>query len=248
MIAAYYDRGAYVNIYTGPTAGSEMPVTDSSWPVWMDETDSYVSNPLVASQNGIDGRQTKGSIDDYRVAYGSSLNDPYLTRGWPQHSWGDALGDYMKTSQSAFGNSDGSTLFSSWSASPDPPLDGDTMVAYNLYDGTLGQKLFYEARGYSVSECYNQKTDNHGGGFTLADFQAEIDSGNPVILNLAGHSIVGYGYDGSTIYIRDTWSSNPDFTWGTQYDGMNLLAVSVIRLSPLSQAPTYQVWLSWVDN
>jgi len=80
-------------------------------------------------------------------------------------------------------------------------------------DGTYGRKLFYEARGYTVTDCYNQKTDNNGGGFTLNNFKAEIDAGHPVLLNLAGHSIVGYGYNGSTIYIRDTWDNDPSQTY-----------------------------------
>ena len=109
-------------------------------------------------------------------------------------------------------------------------------------DGTYGRKLFYEARGYTVTDCFNQKTDNNAGGFTLANFQAEIDAGHPVLLNLAGHSIVGYGYNGSTIYIRDTWDNDPGHTytmpWGGSYDGMNLLSVSVVKLGPGQTTPT----------
>ena len=37
--------------------------------------------------------------------------DPYIAGGWTQHTLGDAIGDYMKTSQSAYGNVDGSTAF-----------------------------------------------------------------------------------------------------------------------------------------
>ena len=60
-----------------------------------------------------------------------------------------------------------------------------------------------------------------------------------MLLNLAGHSIVGYGYNGSTIYIRDTWDSDPAHTytmpWGGSYDGMELLSVSVVHLSSTTQ-------------
>ena len=45
------------------------------------------------------------------MQYGSSASDPYITGGWTQHTWGDAIGDYMKTSQSAYDNTDGSTNF-----------------------------------------------------------------------------------------------------------------------------------------
>ena len=101
-------------------------------------------------------------------------------------------------------------------------------------DGTYGRKLFFEARGYTVSDCYNQNTDNNvSGGFSIANFKGEIDAGYPVLLNLEGHSIVGYGYDDSTIYIRDTWSSIPTYTptmpWGGSYSGMKLLSVSIVH-------------------
>ena len=117
-------------------------------------------------------------------------------------------------------------------------------------DGSVGRKLFYEARGYSVGECYNQNTDNnYTGGFSLANFQAEIDAGHPVLLNLEGHSIVGYGYDGSDIYIRNTWDNNPANTytmpWGGSYDDMTLLSVSVVRLNPTVQ---YQSYLPFIVN
>ena len=237
MIAGYYDRTTYPNMYTGPANGGVMPLTDTTWPTWSDGDETYPNNPLIASHNGIDGRTIKGSIDDYWIQYGSTANDPYITGGWTQHTWGTAIGDYMKTSQSAYGNSDGSTSFYNWTSSPNKLTCAD-MESNDIdhLDGTYGRKLFYEARGYSVSDCFNQKTDNNGGGFTLNNFKAEIDAGHPVLLNLAGHSIVGYGYNGSTIYIRDTWDNDPSHTytmpWGGSYSDMALLSVSVVHLTP----------------
>ena len=234
MIAAWYDRGLYPNLYTGPTNGGVMPLTDTSWPTWDDGYDTYPNNPLVASHKGVDGRAIKGSIDDYWISYGSGASDLYITGGWTQHTWGSAIGDYMKTSQSAFTNIDGSTRFFNWSSAN--KMTCAQMVENNIdqQDGTYGRKLFYEARGYSVTECYNQKTDNVSGGFTLANYKAEIDAGHPVMLNLAGHSVVGYGYEGSTLYIRDTWDNDPSHTytmsWGGSYEGMTLLSVSVVKL------------------
>ena len=242
MIAAYYDNHGYPNMYSGPTNGGVMPLTDTSWSNWSDGFVSYPNNPLIASHNGVDGRVTRGSIDDYWVSYGSSASDPYITGAWTQHTWSNAIGDYMKTSQSAYGSTDGSTWFYNWT-SDSSKLDCTYMKDNTLPDGTLGRKNFYEARGYTVTDCYNQKTDNNSGGFTLANFQAEIDAGHPVLLNLQGHSIVGYGYSGNTIYIRDTWSSNqsftPTMTWGGSYDGMALLSVSVVRLNPTVQYKSY---------
>jgi hypothetical protein len=237
MIATYYDRGAYTNIYTGTTNGGVMPLTDTSWPTWSDGTDTYPNNPLIASHNGVDGRTIRGSIDDYWVSYGSTANDPYITGGWAQHTWGTAIGDYMKTSQSAYGSVDGNTWFYNYNSNA--KLTCSDMVGGGVAnkDGTYGRKLFYEARGYTVTDCYNQNTDNmYSGGFSLANFQAEINAGNPVLLNLYGHSIVGYGYDGTTVYLRNTWESDPGLTftmtWGTSYETMQLRSVSIVHLTP----------------
>jgi hypothetical protein len=210
MIAAYYDRGDFPNLYTGPTNNGLMPLTDTGWPLWSDGYATYPSNPLIASRIGTDGRTTRGSINDYWVKMNHAGPDPYVTGGWPQHQWTDAIGDFMKTSQAAYDNQDGATSFYNWTSSPEPLTCAD-MVNHNVADddGTYGRKLFYEARGYTVTDCYNQNTDNNGGNFTFAKFKNEIDAGHPVFLNLEGHSIVGYGYNGNTIYIRDTWDSNP---------------------------------------
>ena len=253
MVAAWYDRGSYPNLYTGPTNGGLMPLTDTGWSTWSDGIgDTYPNNPLIASHNGVDGRTTRGSIDDYWVSYGSGAQDPFVTGGWPQHTWGDAIGDYMKTSQYAYENTDGSTHFYTYTSLPDKLTCADMVGAgVATKDGTYGRKLFYEARGYTVTDCYNQKTDNNGGGFTLANFQAEIDVGHPVLLNLAGHSIVGYGYNGSTIYIRDTWDSDPahtyTMTWGGSYDGMVLQSVSVVKLGQ-GQITTSKLYLPMILN
>jgi hypothetical protein len=238
MIAAYYDRNGYDNMYTGPTNGGVMPLDNSTWGTWSDGVATYPNIPLSASHNGVDGRTILGSIDDYWVQYGSSANDPYITGAWTQHTWGNAIGDYMKTSQSAYGNTDGSTNFYNYTSSATPLTCAD-MLTYgvNTVDGTYGRKLFYEARGYTVTDCYSQKTDNTiAGGFSFAQLKAEIDAGRPVMLNLAGHTVVGVGYDdtGNTVYIHDTWDYlTHSMTWGTSYSGMQLLSVSIVNLAPL---------------
>ena len=105
-------------------------------------------------------------------------------------------------------------------------------------DGTLGRELFYQAKGYTVTTCYNQATDNiYAGGFSFAQFEAEIDAGRPVMLNLNGHTIVGVGYDSSsnTVYLHDTWDYDTNtMTWGGSYAGMALQSVSIVNL----QRPT----------
>ena len=248
MIAGYYDRSGFPNMYTGPANGGLMPLTeDASWGRWKDsEPATYPNNPLIASHNGLDGRITRGSIDDYWLSYLNELADPYITRRWTQHTWGDAIGDYMKTSQSAYGNVDGSTTFYSNNSSASP-VTCDDMVSSGIHndDGTYGRKLFYEARGYTVSECYAQKTDNvFSGGFSFAQYKAEIGAGHPVLLNLEGHSVVGVGYaDPNTVYIHDTWdSSDHSMTWGGSYAGMPLVSVSIVNLQkPMSDMPEISV-------
>jgi uncharacterized repeat protein (TIGR02543 family) len=243
MIAGYYDRSGYSNIYTGPTNGGVVPlVEDSSWGNWSDGTDSYPNNPLIASHNGLDGRLLKGSIDDYWVLYGSSAADPFISGAWTQHTWGSAIGDYMKTSQSSYSNTDGATSFYGYNSKRKLTCSAMLIGGVSQYDGTYGRKLFYEARGYTVTDCYAQATDNrYKGGFSLVNFMAEIDAGQPVFLNLAGHSIVGVGYDSAstTIYIHDTWdNSTHTMTWGGTYSGMALQSVSIVKLAPVSYTLT----------
>lgn len=237
MIAGYYDRNGWENMYAGPTNGGVMPlIEDPAWGNWTDGSVTYPNNPLIASHSGLDGRTTNGSIDDYWVAYYSWYSDPYITGHWTQHAWGDAIGDYMKTSQSKYENVDGGTTFYNWTSLASP-LTCDNMVSYGIHtkDGTYGRKLFYQARGYKVTKCYNQRTDNKiAGGFSFARYKAEIDASRPVLLNLKGHSIVGIGYDdfSRTIYIHDTWDNDVhSMPWDGSYYGMTLHSVSIVNVS-----------------
>lgn len=250
MIAGYYDNNGYPDMYAGPTNGGVMPQTDTAWPTWRDEVNApYPNNPLIASHNGIDGLSGNGSIDDYWVSADSTGPEPW--EGGSQHTWGTAIGDFMKTSQWSwpYRNVDGETRFWNYGSSSPLPcdvmetlLDPDDPTYYiSENDGTYGRKEFYEARGYAVTDCYNQRTDNIvADSFSLADFQAEINAGHPVFLNLVGHSVVGFGYDGSTIYIRNTWDNNPsaiyEMPWGGSYQGMEMLSVSIVHLEETSSA------------
>jgi predicted outer membrane repeat protein len=246
MIAAYYDRNGYPNIYTGPTNGGVMPLDSSPWPNWNDGSGhpAWAQCPLTASHNGLDGRTTRGSIDDYWVAYDSTAPDPYITNDWTQHAWGDAIGDYMKTSQSAYGFTDGGTGFVYYTNGTPLTCDDIAKNGWTSDGDAYGRELFYEARGYTVTDCYNQLTDNQvSGGFSFAQYKAEIDAGRPVMLQLVGHTIVGVGYDSSTntVYLHDTWDYlTHTMTWGGSYGNsnppMNLVAVSIVNLA--SPTPT----------
>lgn len=236
MIAAYYDNHAFPNLYSGPSNNGVMPLTDTSWPAWSDSVGArYPSNPLVASRNGLDGRTGRGSIEDYWLSNNSTAADPYITGNWAQHAWGAAIGDYMWTSQSAMGNPDGGTRFFTYTVGADK-LSCSYMASKDLKDGTLGRSNFYRAKGYTVTDCYNQPVDTAvAGGFSLADMRKEIDNDNPVMLNLAGHTVVVYGYDGDNLLIRDTWSSDPSSVrsvpWGGSYQGMAIQSVSIVHIA-----------------
>ena len=245
MVAGYYDRHGFPNMYTGSTNSGKMPLSDTSWSTWYDGYKTYPNNPLIASHIGVDGRTKKGSIDDYWVKSGSTAKDPYITGGWTQHAWGSAIGDYMKTSQSKYGNVDGSTMIHQYTSGTKMTCANMVTLGYASKDGTYGRKLFYQKRGYTVIECYNQATDNYAtsGGFTLADYKAQIDAGNPVFISIVGHSMVGYGYGtGKTIYIRNTWDNNPSHTysmlWGGSYAGREMKGARIVRIKkPVSYVP-----------
>lgn len=237
MIAGYYDYHGFTNMYAGPTNAGVAPMNSSSWSFWSDQTgDTYPNNPLVASHAGVDGLTTRGSIDDSWVSYGSDTSDPYITGNWAQHAWSGAVGDFMKTSQSFYGHPDGATSF--YTLKDGQRLTCSEMESLGIAeeDGTYGRKKFYEARGYTVSDCYAQPTDNRiSGGYSYSQYKAEIDAGHPVLINLKGHSIVGVGYDdtGSKVYIHDTWDQqNHVMTWGGRYMDMPLDSVSIVHLAP----------------
>lgn len=235
MIAGYYDRNGFPDIYTGPTNGGVIPLTDTVWGTWVDGAgETYPNNPLVATRIGVDGRTTRGSIDDYWVQYLSDAPDPYLSNGWTEHTWGDAIGDYMYTSQSAWINLDGNTHFFGRSDSATAFSCNEIESFYSSEkDGTVGMRQFYEARGYDVGSCYFQFTDNmYPGGFNLDQFKAEIDAGFPVMIHLSGHSIVGVGYEPgtNTIYIHDAWINGVNtMEWGGSYQNMSMRAVSIVH-------------------
>jgi hypothetical protein len=254
MIAGYYDRTAYPNMYTGPANGGVVPLDNSIWGTWMDGAgDTYGQTPLSATRQGLDGRSTFGHIDDYWVEYDSSDPDPFIGN-WTEHTYGESTGDYMKTNQSTYLNVDGSTWVYGYDSST--PLTCSDMEFYEVddEDGTYGWKLFYESRGYTVTTCYNQKTDNqYVGGFSFDDYKAEIDAGRPVMIHVEGHTMVGVGYDDveNTVYLHDTWDyATHSMTWGGTYGDppydMEMISVSIVHLEPgeVLEPPT----LNPIDN
>ncbi len=256
MIAAYFDINGFPAIYTGPTNGGVMPMNNSIWPDWVDGCgDTLAQNPLSATHLGLDGRATKGHVDDYWTCYESPADDPWIIGSWTEHTPDDSTGDFMYTSQSTYGLIDGATQF--WGNPNNSKLYCSTLESMGgdfLIDGTLGFKNFYVSRGYGVTDCFAQATDNkYPGpeGFSFEDYKAEIDAGQPVMIHVIGHTMVGVGYaDPSTVYLHDTWDySTHSMTWGGSYSGMELYSVSIVKgLFPIPEMDLQGNSLSIADG
>ena len=212
MIAGYYDNNGYPDMYTGPTNGGVMQMDNLSWGTMVDDGGDIRSIcPLSATMNGVDGRTTRGHVDDYWITYASTSPDPYISNGWTQHNYEDCTGDFMKTNQSVFGNIDGATLFYFYTDGSPTTYTADDASD----DGLCGFKDFIESRGYSVENYFNQYIYGYNGntlGFTFEQYQQEIDAGRPVLLQVQNHTMVGIGYDeGNLVYLHDTWDHSIHF-------------------------------------
>jgi len=229
MAAGFYDNNGYTDMYTGPTNEGIMPMDNSSWGTVFINGETRSQCPLSATRNTVDGRTTRGHVDDYWISSGNTDPDPYITNGWTEHTHAECTGDFMGTSQSAVGSSDGSTTFIFY-------LDGSPFSGAG--DGCYGLKLFYESRGYNVLTSYSQYIYGHNGntlGFTFNQYKNEINNGRPVLIQVAGHTMLGYGYDdsGNTVYLHDTWDySSHTMTWGGSYADMEHYGVAVVQLEP----------------
>ncbi|MCD4664498.1 MAG: T9SS type A sorting domain-containing protein [Bacteroidales bacterium] len=229
MMAGYYDHNGFPNMYDGPTNGGVAPLDNSIWGSVIINGEVRKQCPLSATRKGLDGRNIRGHVDDYWIEYGSSLQDPYIGN-WPQHTYGECTGDFMKTNQSEYDNPDGATSFYYLQG-------GLSCSSTNPDDGCYGLKLFFESRSYTVNEYFNQWIYGYNGqtiGFTYNKYKQQIDEGRPVIIHIQGHSMLGYGYNSAnnTIYIHDTWDhSDHQMQWGGSYHGEDHYAVSIIHLS-----------------
>jgi len=254
MLFGYYDRTGYENMYAGPANGGVAPLTnlgqgdDPAHPI-------AGASSIIATQNGFDGRTTRGHVDDYWKSYGAGGPDPWEGH-WSEHTWGDCTADFMGTNQWKWDYDldgekdtviDGGTIFfgsadNNGNPSPEPLYDYIPWSRYGLptTEGCHGLRLYAESRGYTVEANFTQYIDTVApGGFSFADLQAEIDAGRPVITNVVGHTMIIVGYDAGgaadTIYIHDTWDNRlHSMTWGGSYayDWMIQEQVVVLRLSP----------------
>ena len=239
MMAGYYDRNGYPNMYSGPTNGGLFPTTNASW--------GNGECPLSATHQGKDGLSSQGHVDRFWTAYGNSGNDPFGS-GDPTGTYANCTADYIGTNQDYWNNVDGaSTVFYYEDGSPLENHSENESSSPRKRDAIHGFRLFMESRGYEVTTNYNQRIYGYEGntqGYTLAQFRQSIDNGIPVMIHIVGHTMVGVGYEStsSTIYIHDTWDHNlHTMTWGGTYSDAAHNMVSVIELSstPLAGAITW---------
>jgi len=231
MLFGYYDNIGYGDLYTGPANGGVCPMNNEE--AWGTTTYAVAGNvtecPFAASHSGVEGRTTRGHVDDYWVDYGSSAPDPYITNGWLEHTPKDCIADFMGTNKDP--DVDGTTFYYRYDegdrfgypprySSPGRETDWD----FYGYTNGFGYGLFKFARyrGYSVNRVFNQMIQGYKGntdGFTFEEYKAEIDAGRPVALLFSGHATLGFGYDDSNgqqkVYLRNTWDHSYEvIDWG----------------------------------
>jgi hypothetical protein len=235
MIMGHYD----VSGYNGQFYDNLVPGGQA-------EDNTYGSGPYLAN-NAI---ASSGHISDfYGGGDGASLDDVAP----PWHSF-NCLADFMGTSQDSCGNSNGATTFYVWiNGVPFTASDAVTYGVANL-DGMYGIGEYLEYAGYDAEVLYSQLipgvadwlwpgtgTPTNTSGFTFAQYMAEIDAGRPVIIQVEGHSMYGYGYDSAnntnTVLFHDTWTlGQHSMTWGGSYSGMQQWGV--VALTPIPEPTT----------
>lgn len=244
MLFGYYDRNGYPNMYTGSTNGGVAPLTN------LGQGDNP-NNPIagacsiIATQSGFDGRIGNGHVDDYWIGYGEEGPDPWEVNGTSEHKWNGCTADFMGTNQWKWSsnsdatkdfNTDGSTVWFSYNNGNKKLHDFIPPASLGMPQTALchGMRLFAESRGYIVAENYNQRVDTYAaGGFSFADYKAEIDAGYPVLIHVTGHTMTGVGYNAQTqeIILHDTWDNQQHrMTWGGYYGDMLHEGVTVIHL------------------
>jgi hypothetical protein len=208
MMMGYYDiHGygglSYGNLVPGVVAQASTFSAPTGWA-------SPVNN-IIASAGNV--------ADFYSGGYLASNDDKISS-----HSF-NCLADFMGTSQDAAGNVNGGTTFYFYT-------NGDKIYAKDvigLPDGMLGMDLYFRSRGYGTGDItqdisfytqliYSTSTPQ---GCTFAQYKEMIDDGLVVMIQVAGHSMFGYGYtDDGKIIFDDTWGDHGlTMDWGGSYSG-----------------------------
>ncbi len=230
MLMGYYDRNGYLgdrydNLVPG---GLAEELTFPPTPAW----DALVKR-IIASEGHV--------ADFYIGGYMASGDDRVPPPPW--HSF-DSLADFMGTSQDSIPNRNGETRFYYFGVTG-APLTAQDAEAYGVahLDGMYGLVEYLMYAGYGYRMAFTQVIDTQPPplGFSFDQYKEEIDAGRPVLIHVytagvGGHTMLGYGYDdtggATTVYVRDTWSLGPHtMNWGGSYEGMDMLAVTVLELA-----------------
>ena len=202
MLMGYYDINGYAGLhYSNLVPGGVADMNTFGTPGAL--VDYIIASP--------------GHARDYWTGYGNKGDDPHPNGSHPFN----CLADFMGTNQDSRGNSDGNTTFYFL-------LSGGRVTAQLIEEAGrahtsgmhgIGDYVWYAGYGSGLFNQYIQGYDGNTLGFTWQQYKNEIDAGRPVIIQLDGHSMLGYGYSGdSTVYVHDTWAGGTHtMTWGGIY-------------------------------
>lgn len=248
MMIGYYDRNGYAGLfYSNLLPGGLAEMNTFGNP-------AALANGMIASPGHI--------ADFYKTppGYGGSGDD----NAAPWHAF-NCLADFMGTSQDSVGSVNGSTTF--WFFTNGSKLTATDAFNFGLWqsDGMYGVGEYVQSCGYSFLDpnptnpsddmLYSRLTYDIFGygqgfnGFTLANFKAEIDAGRPVLVQIEGHTMLGYDYvvGSNQILVYDTWADldgtgpwtdgqNPGtMTWNGTYHSMQMYGVMVFEPAGGSQ-------------
>lgn len=228
MMMGYYD----INGYGGQNYDNLVPGGVAELENFTDS--GMLAKNAIASEGHIDNFYPGGtgaSGDDLLDSEGNFIRDS---------SQFNSLADFMGTSQDQYSLSNGATRF--YANTNGSKLDywdvQEGIIKNGDIDGMYGIGEYVTYAGYGFDNLYTQLTSNDffnyefSGGFTFADYMAEINAGRVVMLHVENHSMFGYGYgDGNTIYLHDTWTlGEKSMTWGGAYSGLDLWGVTVLTV------------------
>ena len=195
MMMGYYDQKGYGGLsYANLVPGGVAENVTNGNLVW-----DALAKKTIASQGHVNSYYISGYLGS-----GDDINIGHTP---------DSLADFMGTSQDSAGNSNGSTTLYYWT-------NGARIYPKDLLgypDGMLGMDKYFRYAGYGSGSIINdtsfftQPTDpSLPYYFSFADYQAEIDAGRVVMIQVEGHSMFGYGYtDLGEIIFDDTWAAIP---------------------------------------
>ncbi len=209
-------------------------------------------NLIPGAQADLDTFGKPGAFVDYFIASPEHIRDfwtGYGNFGDDPHPHGthtpNCLADFMGSNQDQCGNVDGSTTF--FFLVSGEKVTSQLLINENVAyrSGLYGIGEYTWAAGYG-SDLYNQLVRGYNGnanGFTFEQLKNEIDAGRPVLIHLDGHTMIAFGYSGSsTVYVHDTWSKGIHImTWGEGYinpQGIRLPLVGVTCFIPYGGTPS----------